>query len=102
MFIAAVHVFIQPERVDDFKEMIRANYEASIQEPGCVRFDVAQSQEDPTAFMLWECYVDEAARDAHRQTPHYLAFKDAFPALQAKDRYSDLYTGVYIDSDKVR
>ena len=44
----------------------------------------------------------EAARDAHRQTPHYLAFKDAFPALQAKDRYSDLYTGVYIDSDKVR
>ena len=101
MFIAAVHVFIKPEKVDDFKEMIRANYEGSIREPGCLRFDVAQSKEDPTEFMLWEVYVDEEANAFHKTQPHYLAFREKFPELQSKDRYSDLYTGVYIDSDKL-
>jgi autoinducer 2-degrading protein len=101
MFIAAVHVFIKPDQVELFKEMIRANYEGSIKEPGCLRFDVAQSNDDPTEFMLWECYVDEDANKLHKTTPHYLAFREKFPRLQRKDRYSDLYTGVYIASDKV-
>ena len=101
MFIAAVHVCIEPDKVESFKEMIRANYEGSIKEPGCLRFDVAQSKEDPTEFMLWECYVDEEANKFHKTQPHYLAFREKFPALQRKDRYSDLYTGIYIDSDKV-
>jgi (4S)-4-hydroxy-5-phosphonooxypentane-2,3-dione isomerase len=101
MFIAAVHVYVKPDKVDEFKHLIRANYEGSIAEPGCLRFDVAQSKEDPTAFLLWECYVDEAARDAHRETAHYQAFKATMPELMSKDRRSDLYEGVYIDSDKL-
>lgn len=101
MFIAAVHVYVKPDKVDDFREMIRANYEGSIAEPGCLRFDVAQSKADPTEFMLWECYRDEAARDAHRETPHYQAFKALMPEMMARDRHSDLYEGVYIDSPKL-
>jgi autoinducer 2-degrading protein len=101
MFIAAVHVYVKPDKVDDFVEMIRANYEGSIAEPGCLRFDVARSKDDPTEFMLWECYVDEAARDAHRATPHYQAFKAAMPDLMARDRHSDLYEGIFVASEKV-
>jgi autoinducer 2-degrading protein len=99
MFIAAVHVYIKPEKVDDFKEMIRANHEGSIREPGCLRFDVAQSRDDPTEFMLWEWYVDEAANKFHKTTPHYLAFKGRAPEFMAKERVSDLYTGIYPSSD---
>jgi autoinducer 2-degrading protein len=99
MFIAAVHVYIKPEKVDDFKEMIRANHEGSIREPGCLRFDVAQSRDDPTEFMLWEWYVDEAANKFHKTTPHYLAFKARAPEFMAKERVSDLYTGIYPSSD---
>ena len=95
MFIAAVHVYIKPDRVDDFKQMIRANHEASIEEPGCLRFDVAQSKADPGEFLLWEWYVDEAAAAHHKTTPHYLAFKEQAPALMAKERVSDLYLGIY-------
>jgi len=95
MFIAAVHVYIKPDRVDDFKEMIRANHKGSIEEPGCLRFDVAQSKDDPTEFLLWEWYVDEEAARFHKTTPHYLAFKAEAPELMAKERVSDLYTGLY-------
>jgi autoinducer 2-degrading protein len=100
MFIAAVHVYVKPERVDDFKSMIHANHLGSIAEPGCLRFDVAQSKEDPTQFLLWECYVDEAAAAFHKTTPHYLAFKEQMPALMSRERRSDLFDGIYVASDK--
>jgi (4S)-4-hydroxy-5-phosphonooxypentane-2,3-dione isomerase len=101
MHIAAVHVYVKPDRIDDFKEMIRANHEASIAEPGCLRFDVAQSKEDPAEFLLWEVYVDADAAAFHKTTAHYLAFREAIPALASKDRYSDLFEGIYVDSDKL-
>ena len=82
MFVAAVHVFVKPEAIDDFKEMIRSNHEGSIAEPGCLRFDVVQSVEDPTEFLLWEVYVDEEAAAFHKTTPHYLAFKERMPELK--------------------
>ena len=101
MFIAAVHVYIKPDKVDEFIAGIKANHEGSIAEPGCLRFDVAQSKDDPTEFLLWEVYVDEAANAFHKTTPHYLAFKEKMPELMAKDRHSDLFDGIYVNSDKL-
>lgn len=100
MFIAAVHVYVKPDKVDDFKAMIRANHEGSIREPGCLRFDVAQSKDDPTHFLLWECYVDEEAAAFHKTTPHYLAFKEVMPELMSRERHSDLFDGIYVASGK--
>ena len=102
MHVAAVHVYVRPEAVDEFKERIRANHEASILEPGCLRFDVAQSADDPTEFLLWEVYVDAEAAAFHKSTPHYLAFREQMPAMAAKERHSDLYQGIYVDSPKLR
>lgn len=45
-------------------------------EPGCVQFVVSRSMDDPNLFTLAEFYVDEAALDAHRQTPHFLLFQE--------------------------
>ena len=101
MFIAAVHVYVKPDRVDEFKRQIRANHEGSIAESGCLRFDVAQSREDPTEFLLWEAYVDEEANRFHKSTPHYLAFREQMPELMSKERHSDLFDGVYLDSEKL-
>ena len=95
MFIALVHVHVKPDRVDDFKEMIRANHEGSVAEPGCLRFDVAHSKDDPTRFVLWEWYVDEAANQAHKATPHYLTFRAAMGDMMAEERVSVLYTGIF-------
>jgi len=95
MFIALVRVHVKPDRVDDFREMIRANHLGSVAEPGCLRFDVAQSRDDPTRFVLWEWYVDEAASQYHKTTPHYLAFRAAMGEMMAEDRISELYAGIY-------
>jgi quinol monooxygenase YgiN len=40
-------------------------------EPGCVQFDALRSVDDPDAFLLYEHYVDRAAFDDHRRTPHF-------------------------------
>jgi quinol monooxygenase YgiN len=43
-------------------------------ETGCRRFDVAVDPLDPASFLLYEIYDDEAAFQAHLQTPHYAEF----------------------------
>ena len=101
MFIAAVHVYIKPDKVDEFKDGIRANHLGSTAEPGCLRFDVAQSKDDPTEFLLWEVYLDDEAAAFHKTTPHYLAFKERMPELMVRDRHSDLFDGIYVDSPKL-
>jgi autoinducer 2-degrading protein len=101
MYVAAVHVYVKPEAVDEFTERIRANHEGSLAEPGRLRFDVARSAEDPTEFILWEVYVDAEAAAFHTTTPHYLAFKEQMVAMSARDRHSDLYEGLYVDSPKL-
>lgn len=44
---------------------------ASLEETGCVRFDVHQSRKDPRLFFLIEEWVDQAALDAHRDEPAF-------------------------------
>ena len=41
------------------------------------RFDVLQDESDPAHVVLTEVYVDQAAADAHKQTPHYARWRDA-------------------------
>ena len=44
-------------------------------EPGCFRFDIHQDAEVPTRFYLYKVYTDEAAFQAHLETPHFLTWK---------------------------
>lgn len=41
-------------------------------EPGCLTFDVIQSQDEPDTFYLYEIYTSPDALQTHKQTPHYL------------------------------
>jgi autoinducer 2-degrading protein len=95
MFIALVHVHVKPDQVDAFKDLIRANHLGSVQEPGCIRFDVAQSVDDPTRFALWEWYVDATAAAAHKETPHYLAFKAGASDMMAEKRVLVRFDGLF-------
>ena len=38
-------------------------------EPGCIRFNLLQDRDDPDVY-FFELYLDEAALEAHRHTPH--------------------------------
>ena len=71
MLIMNVYVTVKPDQLDAFKAAILTNAAASRTEPGCIRFDVIQKKDDPYTFVLVEIYQNEAALDAHRQTPHF-------------------------------
>jgi autoinducer 2-degrading protein len=95
MFVTLVHVHVKPEHVDAFIDATRANHAASIREPGNVRFDVLRSVDDPTRFILYEWYVDEDAAGAHKQTPHYEAWREAVADWLTEPRQGVRYQGLF-------
>lgn len=95
MQVTIVQVQVKPDRVADFIEATRRNHEGSIQEPGNVRFDVLQSADDPTRFMLYEAYASREAAAAHKETRHYLAWRDTVAPWMAVPRQGVPYNGLF-------
>ena len=77
MFIVLVKVQVRPELLDEFKAAILENAELSVErDPGCLRFDVLQQQDDPAHWYFYEVYEREQAWVDHRNSAHFLAFKE--------------------------
>lgn len=95
MFVTLVHIHVRPDQLEVFLDATRANHEASIRETGNLRFDVIQSVDDPTRFILYEWYVDEDAAKAHKETPHYAAWRDATVDVFEEPRHGVRYVGLF-------
>ena len=77
MFIVLVKVQVKPELLGEFKTAILKNAELSVQrDPGCVRFDVLQQEDDPTRWFFYEVYEEEHAWVAIAVHRTSLAFKE--------------------------
>ena len=100
MHILHVHVHVKPDRLEDFRLATIENASSSVQEPGCVRFDVIQQTDDPTRFVLVEVYRDAQSHAAHRETPHYHAWNERAADLLAEPRTRAIYSNVYPSDDK--
>jgi (4S)-4-hydroxy-5-phosphonooxypentane-2,3-dione isomerase len=86
MIVTAVTVFVKPERIEDFIQETEENNRHSIQETGNLRFDVLQSITDPSRFLIYEAYESDEAAALHKETPHYLAWKETVADWMAKPR----------------
>jgi autoinducer 2-degrading protein len=95
MYVTLVHAHVKLDRLAEFIEATHRNHEASVREPGNLRFDVLQLVDDPTRFILYEAYRDEAAAKAHKDTPHYAAWRDAVADLMAEPRNGVRYEGLF-------
>ena len=95
MLIVHVHVHVKPECIDMFRAATLANARQSIQEPGIVRFDVLQQNDDASRFVLVEVYrtPDDPAR--HKETAHYATWRDAVADMMAEPRTSVKYANVF-------
>ena len=67
MLIVHVFVHVKPEAVDRFLTVTRENARNSIREPGVVRFDVIQQEDDPTRFVLVEVYRSPQDPARHKE-----------------------------------
>ena len=95
MFIVHVFVHVKPDQVEAFKAASVENARYSVQEPGIARFDVIQQQDDPARFVLVEVYrtVEDSAR--HKDTAHYVKWRDSVAEMMAEPRTSLKYSNAF-------
>jgi len=86
ILVTCITVYVKEKHVNDFIQATIENHKGSIQEPGNLRFDVLQCNDDPTRFLLYEAYESEAAAAAHKKTAHYLKWRETVQDWMAKPR----------------
>ncbi len=95
MLVVHIQVHVDPDRVPEFLAATLVNAQASLGEPGVLRFDVAQDLTDPAHFVFVEVYRDEQAAVDHKATSHYAVWRDAVAELMARPRESTKFTAVH-------
>lgn len=95
MLIVHVFVHVKTEFIEAFQAATIANAANSIQEEGIARFDVIQQADDPTKFVLVEVYRNAEAPAQHKETAHYLTWRDTVAPMMAEPRQSIKYSNVF-------
>lgn len=100
MYILMVRLQVKPDRVGDFIEASKGDGIGSVRdEPGCMRFDIIQDDNDPTLFAFCEVYNDEAAFQHHTTTPHFAKWRDASVDMFAAETEVSFCRPVYPRGD---
>jgi (4S)-4-hydroxy-5-phosphonooxypentane-2,3-dione isomerase len=94
MQVALVYVNVKPEYVDEFLTASLENARNSRLEPGNIRFDVLQLNEDPCRFVLYEAYKTPEDAAAHKNMNHYLKWRETVADWMAEPRKGIIYTGL--------
>ena len=89
--IVAGTVRVPPDRLEAFKPHMQAMLEASRAEDGCLEYSYAQDVAEPGLIRVFEVWRDQAAIDAHFQTPHMAAWRAAWPQFGVHDRRLSAY-----------
>ena len=92
MYLFHAYVTVAAGSEEEFAEACRVNSLASLQEPGCLRFDVLQQADDPTRFVLVEAYDTEDDLASHKTTDHYKAWAEVTNRVQVEPRSKTVFT----------
>lgn len=95
MIVTIVHVWVKPQFTEQFIEATRENHENSIREPGNLRFDILRDDSDANKFVLYEAYTTAEAVAAHKETLHYLKWRDTVAPWMAQPREGVKHTMLY-------
>lgn len=86
MYVVSVTVYVKSEQAAGFIQATLDNARNTRREPGNVRFDVLQADEDPARFLLYEAYRTKEDFVQHQQTEHYLRWKQTVADWMAQPR----------------
>lgn len=95
MIIVQVFVHVKPDALAAFMAATVENARNSVAEPGVVRFDVVQQEDDPTRFLLIEIYRTPADPISHKETAHYATWRDTVAPMMAEPRRGVKYRAVF-------
>jgi quinol monooxygenase YgiN len=63
-------IVARPDTIDEVKAIAVSMIAPTHREPGCLKYELYQNDEDPTDFTFVEEWTDGAALDAHAAAPH--------------------------------
>jgi len=86
MIATIVHIEVKPENIDSFIRVTTENHLESVKEEGNLRFDLLRNDEYPNRFVLYEAYQNEAQAAAHKETSHYLRWRETVAPWMASQR----------------
>jgi autoinducer 2-degrading protein len=95
MHVTIVQVHVKSAFINAFIEATEKNHHQSIQENGNHRFDVLQSADDPSKFVLYEAYTSAEEAAAHKETAHYLTWRETVQDMMASPRQGIPYKGLF-------
>jgi len=69
-----VRMTFREEDREQIAEALRELTQLTRQEPGCVSYVPHHVESDPDTVVIYEQYLDEAAVERHRQSPHFARY----------------------------
>jgi autoinducer 2-degrading protein len=91
MHTVLVNIHVLEEKIIPFIEATLDNVHNSLLEAGVVQFDFYQQVEDLTRFTLVEIYLQPEDQLRHRESAHYLRWRDKVADLMAEPRIGIKY-----------
>ena len=95
MYIVHVHVRVNKDDIEAFRDATLENAKNSVKEPGIARFDVIQELEDPSRFLLVEVYRTVEDSVKHKETAHYAQWRDIVADMMAEPRKGKKYNNLF-------
>lgn len=86
MHTVLVYVHVHSENIEQFIDETKKNAQQSRDEPGVIRFDVFQEKTDQTKFLLIEIYQTPEDQALHKETSHYIEWRDNVAQMMAEPR----------------
>ncbi|APS40732.1 MULTISPECIES: putative quinol monooxygenase [Flavobacteriaceae] len=76
MLIRIAELEIYPEYIEEYKEILKEEAEASVRvEPGVVSIFPMYQTENPNQIRILEIYADKKAYESHLEAPHFQYYK---------------------------
>jgi (4S)-4-hydroxy-5-phosphonooxypentane-2,3-dione isomerase len=92
VIVLAVVWVARPGREEEVANVFRKLEADSRGEPGCLMYIVHRHMDQPARFFIYEQYRDDAALQAHRDSPHFQQYAVKGLANIADRVMGDLYT----------
>lgn len=99
MYVVCVTVWVKAGHERDFIEATLENARNTRQEPANLRFDVSQSADDPTRFLIYEVYRTPDGFKAHQQTGHYARWRDTVAPWMDQPRQGIKHKAIFPQSE---
>jgi (4S)-4-hydroxy-5-phosphonooxypentane-2,3-dione isomerase len=95
MIVTFVHVWVKENYINEFLDATIENHKNSVKEPGNLRFDILQDAENRSKFTLYEAYDSEESAAAHKETAHYLKWRETVANMMTQPRKGIKHDIVY-------